>query len=135
MAPLPPLSEVESSLDANGQSAWRRILEAEKIASSANAPVTVPEYNPLLVGARVIGFFILDFKKHNRSVSFAERAHRKLVQQVHSCWADMSTEEEECLKKVIDLGALLQNHLIRACMLQVLPPRDPVLITRISPPQ
>ena len=29
---LPPLSEVESSLDSNGQSVWRRTLKAEKIA-------------------------------------------------------------------------------------------------------
>ena len=132
MAPLPSLSEVESSLDANGQSAWRRIVEAEKIASSANAPVTIAEYNNLLVGARVIGFFILDFKKHNHDISFAERAHRNLVQKVNSCWADPSIEQEECLKKVIDLGTLLQNYLIRACMLQVFP--RPSLIIAISPP-
>jgi len=128
MTPLPPLSEVERMLDVNGQSAWRRLLEAEMIAlaPSANAPVKAAKYNSLLVGARVIGFFILDFKKHNRHISFAERAHRKLIQQVHSCWADTSVEEEECLKKVIDLGTLLQNHLIRACMLRVLLSRDPV---------
>ena len=114
-------------LDANGQSAWSRLLKAEKLALalSANAPVKAAKYNSLLVGARVIGFFILDFKSYNRNISFAERAHHKLVQQVPSCWADTSAEEE-CLKKVIDLGTLLQNHLIRACMLRVLLSRDPV---------
>ena len=122
--PLPSLSEVENVLDENGQSAWRRLLQAERtaLALSANAPVA--EYNDLLVGARVIGFFILDFRKHNHSISFAEHAHRNLVQQVHSCWASPSAGEEECLKKVIDLGCHLQNHLIRACMLRVLPSRD-----------
>ena len=127
MAPLPPLSEVERVLDANGQSAWNRLLEAEKLALalSANTPVAAAKYNSLLVGARVIGFFILDFKKHNRNISFAERAHRKFVQHVLSYWADTSAEEE-CLKKVIDLGTLLQNHLIRACILRVLLSRDPV---------
>jgi len=126
MAPLPPLSEIERVLDANGQSAWNRLLEAEQLALalSANTPVTAAKYNSLLVGVRVIGFFILDFKKHNRNISFAERAHRKLVQHVHSCWAGTSAEEE-CLKKVIDLGTLLQNHLIRACM-RVLLSRYPV---------
>jgi len=107
-------------LDANGQSAWNRLLEAEQLALalSANTPAAA-KYNSLLVGVRVIGYFILDFKKHNRNISFAERAHRKLVQHVHSCWAGTSAEDE-CLKKVIDLGTLLQNHLIRACMLRVL---------------
>jgi len=87
MTALPSLSEVEKELDESGQSAWKRLLEAEKLAitPSASALVaTVAEYNNLLVGARVVGFFILDFKKHSRSISFAERAHRKLVQQVHS---------------------------------------------------
>jgi len=129
MTALPSLSEVEKELDESGQSAWKRLLEAEKLAitPSASALVaTVAEYNNLLVGARVVGFFILDFKKHSRSISFAERAHRKLVQQVHSCWTPTSAEEGECLKNLIDLGTQLQNHLIRACMLRVLLSRDPV---------
>ena len=121
--PLPSLSEVKDLLDENGQRAWRRLLRAESttLALSANAPVA--EYNDSLVGARVIGFFILDFRKHSRNISFADRAHRNLVQQVHSCWTP-SAGEEECLKKVIDLGCHLQNHLIRACMFRVLLSRD-----------
>jgi len=120
MTALPLLSEVEKELDENGQSAWRRLLEAEKLALAPSANAPVAKYNHLLVGARVIGFFILDFKKHGRNISFAECAHRKLVQQVHSCWTSTPAEEEECLKKLIDLGTQLQNHLIRACTLRVL---------------
>ena len=114
-------------LDANGQSAWRRLLEAEEIAlaSSANAPDTVAKYNNLLMDARVIGVFILNFKMHSHNIPFAERAHHKLVEQVHSCWINTSAEEE-CPKKVIDLGTLLRNDLIRACMLRVFLSRDPV---------
>ena len=117
MTPLPPLSEVEGLLDANGQSAWRRVLEAEEIALASSAN-TVAKYNDLLVDARVIGFFILDFKMHSHSIPFTERAHHNLVEQVHACWTNLSAEE--CLKKVIGLGTLLRNHLIRACMLRVL---------------
>jgi hypothetical protein len=116
MTALPLLSEVGNLLDANGQSAWTRLLEAERLALALSANTPVPKHNHLLVGARVIGFFALDFKKHDRNISFAECAHRKLVQRVHSCWAGTSAEEE-CLKKLIGLGTQLQNHLIWACML------------------
>ena len=117
--PLPSLLELENLLDEDGQAAWRRLLQAERtaLALSANAPVA--RYNDLLVSARVIGFFILDFKRNRDNISFADHAHLKLVQQVQSCWAP-SAGEDECLKKVIDLGSHLQNHLIRACMLRVL---------------
>ena len=124
--PLPSLSEVKDVLEEHGRSAWGRLLEAEKTALAASTKGPVAKYNDLLVGARVIGFFILDFRKHNRTISFAERAYRNLVQQVHSCYGSSSATEEECLKKVIDLGSYLQNHLIRACMLRVLLYRDSV---------
>ena len=117
--PLPSLSEVKNVLDENGQGAWRRLLQAERTALTLSANAPVAKYDDLLLGARVIGFFILDFKKHSCNISFADRAHRNLVQRVHSCWAP-SAEEEECLKKVVDLGSHLQNHLIRACMLRSL---------------
>jgi hypothetical protein len=130
MTTLPPLFNVKGLLDANGRSAWERLLEAEKtaLALSTNAPVA--KHNDLVVAARVIGFFILDFKQHNHGVSFAEYAHHKLVQQVHSCWPS-SAGEEECYLKVIELGSQLQNHLIRACMSSVAPSR-PILITTIQ---
>jgi hypothetical protein len=117
MTALPLLSDVKV-LDENGQSAWERLLEAEKTALALSTSAPVAKYNDLVVAARVIGFFILDFRQHNHGVSFAERAHRKLVQQVHSCWAS-SAREEDCHMKVIELGSQLQNHLIRACMSSV----------------
>jgi len=58
MTALPLLSEVEKELDESGQGAWKRLLDAEKLAlaPSANALVApVAEYNNLLVGTRVIG--------------------------------------------------------------------------------
>ena len=126
MTALPPLSEVQRALDENGQSAWGMLLEAEKtaLALSANAPG--PKHNDLVVAVRVIGFFILDFKQNNRGISFAERAYRKLVQQVHSARDH---------KKIIELGSLLQNHLIRACMSRVLLSRNPISSPLLSPLQ
>jgi len=106
-------------LDADGQSAWRRLLEAEMTALALSTNTPVARRNDLVVAVRVIGFFILDFKQNNRNISFAKRAHRKLVEQVHSCWGSTSAGEEDCHKKVIELGFLLQNHLIRACMSRV----------------
>ena|SRR5258708_1425821 len=122
MTALPPFSKVKELLDEDGQSIWSRLLEAEETAIRLS---TTTKASNLVVAARVIGFFILDFKKHNRGVSFAKSAHHTLVQQVHSCWASISASEEDCHLKVIELGSLLQNHLIRACMSRVLLSRDP----------
>ena len=95
------------------------LLEAEKTALALSTDAPVPKHNDLVVAVRVIGFFILDFKQNNHGISFAERAYRKLVQQVHSA------REQDRHKKVIELGSLLQNHLIRACMSRVLLSRNP----------
>ena len=121
MTALPQLSDVATILDENGRSAWTRLLEAEKfaLARSADAPAS-NKREDLIIAARVIGFFLLDFRQHARTVSFAERAHRKLVQAVHSCWMEATTTEDECHKKVIKLGFIYKDHLIRVCMSRIL---------------
>ena len=61
-----------------------KAFRRRKVCTRAIRNAPSAKYNNLLVGAHVIGFFILDFRKYSRNVSFAERAHRKLVSQVHS---------------------------------------------------
>jgi hypothetical protein len=116
MLPLPLLSEVESVLDPDGKSAWERLLGAEKtaLALSAAAPAT-NKRDDLVIAARVVGFLVLDFRTQGRAGFFAERAHCTLVEAVHSCWREPGPEED-CHKKVIDLGFYYKNRLIQFCM-------------------
>lgn len=123
MTALSPLSEVERVLDEDSQSAWTRQLEAEKFALALPSTSHSIKRKDLVVAARVIGFFVLDFRKHNRNITFAERAHRKLVREAHSCWNSLDPEVD-CLKRVIELGFRLQNYLTRVCMSRLLLSRD-----------
>jgi len=108
MSKLPSLSTVD--IDHEGQSVYTSILSAEE-AALKKAPTTPgPKYNDNLIGARVMGFLLLDLWRH-QSHSFGLIPYKRLLTEISSCLR--SGTEEKVHAAIYDLGLFYRNHLLR----------------------
>ncbi|KAJ7269741.1 hypothetical protein C8J57DRAFT_1323001 [Mycena rebaudengoi] len=101
-------------LNHEGKSVWPLILSAEK-AAIRNAPTSGPKYNDNLIGARVVGFLLLDMYQHPRH-SFGLNPYWRLVKEINSCATPINEDPQKDTEAqhtaIYNLGLLYRNHLI-----------------------
>ncbi|KAJ7094063.1 hypothetical protein B0H15DRAFT_799075 [Mycena belliarum] len=120
MSKLPSTQDVEESrlLDHEGLSIWPSVLNAEE-ASLREAPTKpIAKYNDKLVGARLLGFLLLDLW-HQKACSFGSIPYHTVVKQTTSCLSIgglvVDSDEEKAAQNVNIqmLGLHYRNHLFR----------------------
>ncbi|KAJ7221793.1 hypothetical protein B0H12DRAFT_1151687 [Mycena haematopus] len=108
MSKLPSLSTVD--IDHEGLSVYTLILNAEEAALKKAPKTPGPKYNDNLVGARVLGFLLLDFWRH-QSHSFGLIPYKRLLAEISSCLG-LGTDKK-VHAAIYELGLFYRNHLLR----------------------
>lgn len=99
------------TLDRKGLFVWPWLLAAEEKASVSQKG---PKYQDELIGARVLGFFLLDFWERPDTLQIA---YQRLLLEVTSCIELSQTDSEAVFQRLFDLGLMYRNHLLRVCEL------------------
>ena len=103
----------EVNLDFHGVSAWNLLLASEDTALKKDTRPA--KYRDELVGARVLGLFLLDFYKHSNYHQIGLIPYKRLVREVISYLAVSVTDDEAVFKTAFELGLSYHNHLMRVC--------------------
>ncbi|KAF9479922.1 hypothetical protein BDN70DRAFT_993093 [Pholiota conissans] len=128
-SPLPFLEDVH--LDADGISAWKLLLDAEKESLDTSRSVSL-KYNNKLIGVRVLGFFLKDFWDHQNHHSFGIVPYKRLLCEIISCNCVDAVSPRARMDKVFKLGLFYRNHLMRVIRSNSGPLQTPS--RRTSPP-
>ncbi|KAJ6597187.1 hypothetical protein DFH09DRAFT_1023840 [Mycena vulgaris] len=105
---LPSLQTVD--LDEDGCMLWPLIISAEKEALANRLHA---KYNDDLIGARVLGFFVLDFWER-RHHSLGIVPYKCLILEINCALSTKEREEPMTQHKIIyELGLFYRNHLMR----------------------
>ena len=99
------------TLDRKGLFVWPWLLAAEEKVSVSEKG---PKYQDEHIGARVLGFFLLDFWVRPDTLKIA---YQHLLLEVTSCIELSQTDSEAVFQRLFkfDLGLMYRTHLLRVC--------------------
>ncbi|KXN92709.1 hypothetical protein AN958_06987 [Leucoagaricus sp. SymC.cos] len=106
MIALPSLSEC--GLDEKGLSIWKKLLEAERTALE-DANSSKAKYNDPIIGIRVLGFFMKDFRTHTQD--FGSTPYTRLCLEITSCFNQ--SDDKAIYTALVELGLRYRNYLLR----------------------
>ncbi|KAF5359881.1 hypothetical protein D9756_003613 [Leucocoprinus leucothites] len=106
MTALPSLDEC--GLEKTGLNIWKKLLEAEKTALE-DTDSSKAKYNDPLIGIRLLGFFLKDFRAHTPDFGLTPYAH--LCREITSCFN--ISDDEAIYDALVELGLRYRNYLLR----------------------
>ncbi|KAF5359877.1 hypothetical protein D9756_003616 [Leucocoprinus leucothites] len=106
MTSLPSLDEC--GLDETGRSIWRKLLEAEKTALEYIRS-NKAKYNDPVIGIRILGFFLKDFRAH--TLGYGSAPYARLCREITSCFN--KSDDKAIYDALVELGLRYRNYLLR----------------------
>lgn len=112
MRALSSLDECRS--EANGLSIWQNLLEAESTALN-DASRTNAKYTDPVIGIRLLGFFLKDFRDHAPDGYLRYTPYNRMEREITSCLD--KPDKKAIYDALVKLGLMYRNYLLRVCEL------------------
>lgn len=112
MRALSSLDECRS--EANGLSIWQNLLEAESTALN-DASRTNAKYTDPVIGIRLLGFFLKDFRDHAQDGYLGYPPYNRMEREITSCLD--KPDKKAIYDALVKLGLMYRNYLLRVCEL------------------
>ena len=101
----------ECHFNANGNSVWAFLLEAEQDALTHATPDQF-QHESALIAIRVVGFLFHDLWNKARRWNLGDTAHSQMIKQINSI---RRYGKEVRFDKLVELGLMYRNRLLCVC--------------------